>query len=253
MKIEVIIPCHLNSVRLKNKILIDIHGLPMIEHVRRRVLLSKKVDNVFVASGDEEILSVVDNYGGSTIKTKIKHTNGTARVNEAIKHLNCSHVLLVQGDEPLMIPNYIDMFIEGINNNPRFKVWNAVSEIKDDDEIVDIDKVKCLLNEKDDIISCFRTPPVSQNLKYFKKIIHKIQGLIAYERDFLSQMTEYPETPFAATESIEQMKVIEMGIKIKPIRIPELLTSVNNLQELNQVKEILKNDKKQKCILNQIK
>ena len=72
MNIQVIIPAHLNSIRLKRKVLIDINGLPMIEHVRRRVLLSKSINKVHVATGDIEIKNIVENYGGDTIFTKKK-------------------------------------------------------------------------------------------------------------------------------------------------------------------------------------
>ena len=79
-----IIPCHLNSIRLK-KILIDINGLPMVEHVRRRALQSNYLDNVFIASGDDQILEVMKSFKADTIKTKLNHKNGTSRIIEAIK------------------------------------------------------------------------------------------------------------------------------------------------------------------------
>ena len=111
MNLKVIIPCHLNSIRLEQKVLINIHGLPMVEHVRRRALLSKKVDNVYVATGDNEIKNIIQSYGGKVLFTKNNHINGTSRVSEAVDLVDCSHVILIQGDEPLLVPNYIDIFI----------------------------------------------------------------------------------------------------------------------------------------------
>ena len=104
MDIKVVIPCHLDSLRLKQKVIIDIHGLPMIEHVRRRVLLSKNVEQVFIATNDNLIKDLVESFGGKVIVTKENHNTGTSRVCEAIKNINCSHVVLVQGDEPLLVP-----------------------------------------------------------------------------------------------------------------------------------------------------
>ena len=102
MKIKVVIPCNLDSLRLRRKILIDIHGLPMIEHVRRRVLLAKRVDKVIIATCDKEIKNEIEKFGGNVIFTKKIHVNGTSRVNEAISKLDCTHVILIQGDEPLL-------------------------------------------------------------------------------------------------------------------------------------------------------
>ena len=87
MKIKVVIPCHLDSVRLEQKVLIDIQGLPMVEHVRRRALLSRKVNNVYVATGDDQIKNIIKSYGGQVLFTKNNHINGTSRVSEAILFL----------------------------------------------------------------------------------------------------------------------------------------------------------------------
>ena len=102
IKLIAVIPAHLASVRLKRKVLIKLFGLPMIEHVRRRVVNSNIFDEVIVASGDDEILNIVKSNGGSTIKTFKKHKNGTSRVAESLKDFNYSHVMIVQGDEPLV-------------------------------------------------------------------------------------------------------------------------------------------------------
>ena len=84
MLIKVIIPCHLDSLRLKRKVLINIEGLPMIEHVRRRVLLAEEIGEVLIATGDSEIKDIVESYGGKVVFTNNIHQNGTSRVFEAI-------------------------------------------------------------------------------------------------------------------------------------------------------------------------
>ena len=97
-KIVGLIPAHLESVRLKKKVLHDILGIPMIEHVRRRALNAGLVKKIIVASGDDEVLKVVSSYGGEIIKTYAKHENGTSRIAEAIENIDCSHVVIIQGD-----------------------------------------------------------------------------------------------------------------------------------------------------------
>ena len=217
MKIKVVIPCHLNSVRLEQKVLIDIHGLPMVEHVRRRALLSRKVNNVYVATGDDEIKNVIKSYGGQVLFTMNNHINGTSRVSEAIDLVDCSHVILIQGDEPLLIPNYIDIFIENMEKSKDNLMWNGISEIYDKKSFLDHSIVKCTLDDDYNIESCFRILP---HKKKINKKIFKIQGLIGYEKNFLKKMVLSPETKIAKAESIEQMKAIEIGSKIKAILIP---------------------------------
>lgn len=249
MNLKVIIPCHLNSIRLEQKVLINIHGLPMVEHVRRRALLSRKVDNVYVATGDNEIKNIIQSYGGKVLFTKNNHINGTSRVSEAVDLVECSHVILIQGDEPLLVPNYIDIFIENMKKSKYNLMWNGISEINDTQAYLDHSIVKCTLDENYNIENCFRILP---HKKKINKKIFKIQGLIGYEKNFLKKMVLSPETKIAKSESIEQMKAIEIGNKIKGILIPKSLPSVNTKEELSFVKNILKKDISQKEILNKI-
>tara|TARA_B100001175_G_scaffold379_1_gene325 strand:+ start:2963 stop:3721 length:759 start_codon:yes stop_codon:yes gene_type:complete len=252
MNIQVIIPAHLNSLRLKRKVLIDINGLPMIEHVRRRVLLSKSIDKVYIATGDIEIKNIVMNYGGDIIFTKKNHINGTSRISEAVDKINCTHVILVQGDEPLLIPNYVDMFVEGMKKSKDEKMWNAVSRL--DKRLIDEPSiVKCFLDINDNIITCFRASPFNSKSTFFKNSLYKIQGLIGYKKNFLKKIVLMKQRPFEKSESIEQMRAIEYGNKIKAIFLPKSFSSVNNLSELKKVKQILKDDLNQIKFLKKIK
>lgn len=252
MNLKVIIPCHLDSVRLEKKVLININGLPMVEHVRRRALLSNKVDSVFIATGDKEIKNIIENYGGKVIFTKNTHHNGTSRAAEAISKIDCTHVLLIQGDEPLLIPEYLDIFIKNIVKSKDHFMWNAISKIDSNLAHDNLSIVKCLINKKDEIISCFRKSPISNLGLNYNSLIYKIQGLIAYEKKFLMKLVEDEDTLFSKIESIEQMKAIEIGSKIKAILIPKSLPSVNTKEELSFVNNILNKDISQREILNKI-
>ena len=128
MRDVVVIPARLNSLRFPKKILFNIKGLPMLEHVRRRVLLSKKVDNVFIATCDNEIKNVMESFGANVIMTSAKHLNGTSRVAEAIENIDCKNVILIQGDEPLILPNDIEYFINNVKNSSNTNAWNATKK-----------------------------------------------------------------------------------------------------------------------------
>ena len=252
MDITIIIPAHLASLRLGRKILIDINGLPMIEHVRRRALLSKSIKDVYVATGDNEIKSLIESYGGKVITTKKNHRNGTYRVAEAISKINCTHVILIQGDEPLLIPDYIDIFVHQMMKFKTEKMWNGITRFEKMNNVDEHSLVKCFIDVNNHIISCFRKTPVFSEFSKFKNILFKIQGLIAYEANFLRELVNLNETTFSKLESIEQMKSIEYGHKIKAIELPKNFPSVNTHDELKRVKKILNNNLVQKKIFNKL-
>ena len=166
MNLKVIIPCHLNSIRLQ-KVLINIHGLPMVEHVRRRALLSK-VDNVYVATGDNEIKNIIQSYGGKVLFTKNNHINGTSRVSEAVDLVDCSRNSYPRR-RTLLVPNYIDIFIENMKKSKYNLMWNGISEINDTKAYLDHSIVKCTLDESYNIENCFRILPHKKKIN--KKIL----------------------------------------------------------------------------------
>ena len=131
MKIVAVIPAHLASVRFPRKILFQFHGLPMIEHVRRRALLSGAISDVYVATCDMEIAEAIRGFGGKVIMTANTHTNGTTRVAEAVKNIDCTHVMLLQGDEPLILPRHLDVFAQAIEVDPSGDSWNATGPIEE--------------------------------------------------------------------------------------------------------------------------
>jgi len=107
VKITILIPGRLNSSRLPNKLLLEIEGLPLIEHVRRRAEMNKFGAEVYVVTGDKKIIETVQKYQGKYIKTTKKHLNGTSRCSEAMLHLNSDYYLILQGDEALVLPKHI--------------------------------------------------------------------------------------------------------------------------------------------------
>ena len=145
IKIAAIIPAHLASVRFKRKILYNIFGYPMIEHVWRRATLAQKIDHVAVATSDQEIAIVVKNFGGNVITTSNRHSNGSSRVAEACQNLDVTHVILLQGDEPLLVPNYVDQMIDAISREPKNDSWNGTAPITDKEQLHLDSHVKCAM------------------------------------------------------------------------------------------------------------
>ena len=251
MKPIVIIPARLESLRLPRKILIDIHGVPMIEHVRRRVLLSKNIKDVYIATCDKEIKECVEKYGGRVIMTKRDHLNGTSRVAEAVKGIKCDKVILVQGDEPLLLPSQLDKLSSQIQNDNNSLAWNATAPLESEQELHKHSFVKCsVINSQ--ILYCFRKSPSHNNFETQKKYIRKILGLLAFKKDFLITITKNKAGIIEQLESIEQLRIIENSFPLTSISFEKTQASINEPEDIEIALNVLKNDDEQKGLLNKV-
>lgn len=248
----IIIPTHLNSSRFKNKILYPILGLEMIEHVRRRVMLNKKIQkNVFIATCDKEIKYLVEKNNGKVIMTSNKHLNGTSRVSEAVKNINSTHVILLQGDEPLVDPTSIDTIIESFEKYPNYDVWNATSLISKS-RMNNITDVKCIINGNGRIINFFRSIKKDKVQLNNNNKIRKVLGIIGFKTKVLREFQSLNRSNNESKLSIEQFKFLDNYMKIKSVHIYKESQSVNLKTDIQKVKKILKNDIEQKKIFRKI-
>ena len=248
-KIVAVIPAHLASVRFPRKILFPFFDIPMIEHVRRRALLSSNVSEVLVATCDQEIASVVKGFGGNIIFTGDHHRNGTTRVAEAIAGCDCTHVILLQGDEPLLNPKYIDDIADAIRTNPNCDAWNATGPIEKPDDIDRHSFVKCAIATDERILYCFRRSPSCASFEQQQSYIRKVLGIIAFRRNFLEKLAKLSPARIEQLEFIEQMRIIENGYTIYSVPFSESLPSVNELDEAEVVLEYIKKNSEQKRLL----
>jgi len=252
MKIVAIIPARLASVRFQGKVLFPFHGLPMIEHVRRRALMSMSVVDVYVATCDDEIAEAVRKFGGKVIMTASTHKNGTTRIAEAISDIDCTHVILLQGDEPLLLPRHLDSVINAIKSEPVTEAWNATGSLENADELDRHSFVKCSLGFSNQILYCFRRSPGYSEFEKQNKYMRKMFGIMAYRKDFLMKLTSLPESIIERYESIEQMRIIEHGYTIKSIDVEPSLLSVNEPAEVDLVLTYLQENEEQGVLLRKV-
>lgn len=186
MKIIAIIPARMDSTRFPGKPLADIHGLPMIEHVRRKVALSNSVSEVIVATCDREIFDVVKAHGGKAVMTSSSHQRCTDRIVEASLSLDADIVINVQGDEPMVRPEMLESVIAPLINDPGLICANLISEISSDEEFNSSNVVKTVFDTDNNVVYFSREPIPSvrkaSGLPYKK---YKQSGIIAFRKDFL--------------------------------------------------------------------
>lgn len=252
MKIAAIIPARLKSTRFPNKILLPIHGLPMIEHVRRRALMCPTLSEVIVATCDEEIAETVRANGGRVIMTSDSHVNGTTRIAEAVAQVDCTHVLLLQGDEPLLLPRHVEALAQAVIAEPEVSTWNLVGVLESQDELDRHSFVKCAISAPHDILYCFRRSPNFSDFDTQKAFVRKMLGIIAYRKDFLLELTGLPASPIEKAESIEQMRILENGFGLSYVEVAPALASINEPGELQEVLDCLSADSEQQALLKSI-
>lgn len=251
-RVGIIIPARLDSTRLSKKLLIDVGGIPMIEHVRRRALLNSFRVPVVVASGDQEILNLIKSYGGNALRTFDNHENGLSRVGEADKTLNWSRYIVLQGDEILVDPKDLDEMIRLNIDDSEDSAFNMVTSIKTEGQLINASVVKCVLNQLDFIQFVFRQTPLTASISHQLVNVYKICGLFSVERKYLNKLISTDNTPISHIESIEQLKMLELGFPLRAFVSNSDVPSVNLREDLEEVLKILETDLYQQELFNTI-
>jgi len=251
-KVTILIPARLNSKRLPDKLLIDVHGLPIIEHVRRRAELNKYNSEVYVVSSDKKILKTVIKYGGKTIRTHKKHLNGTSRCSEAAKSIKSDFFLILQGDEILALPRHIDALIGEALTKPHIKIINLISRLNNLSDLRNKNIVKCFLGKERQIISLFRRSPSTAEPKLQMNLVFKVLGVFIFDANTLRNLSEIKIQPLEKLESIEQLRIQEIGLTLNTLEVDTPLESVNTENDLVKIKKDLIANPEQRLILNKI-
>jgi 3-deoxy-manno-octulosonate cytidylyltransferase (CMP-KDO synthetase) len=241
----------MGSSRFPGKPLLQFYGLPMVEHVRRRALRARSFSDVVVATCDREIAEVVESAGGRVIMTAATHVAATDRVAEAIQHMDCTHVVNVQGDEILVLPDDLKRMVDGIRSNPAGQAWNAVASIEKQAELVDPSIVKCVVSRSLRILSCARDLSKLRLSPGFEPA-RKILGIIAFEKSFLAKYSRLDRTPLEIGESIDQSRIVENDVPLYGVQFGHGYPGINEPHEVALVEKYLSEDPAQRAVLNEI-
>ena len=243
MKIIAIIPVRMGSTRFPGKPLIDILGLTMVEHVRVRTQLSSVIDDVFVATCDQEIIEEVERSGGKAVLTSSLHKRCTDRIAEAAENLDADIIVNVQGDEPLLFPEMFESLIAPLIEDDKLVCSNMASVIHSEQESIDENVVKVVRNLENNIIYLSREPiPSTRKYQNGGCQRYKQLGLMAFRRDFLIHFTKLQPTPLEIIESIDMLRAIEYGYQIRMVETASEVVGVDTPEDLERVKILMKRD-----------
>ena len=239
--IVAIIPSRYASSRLPGKPLLDIAGQPMIEHVYRRVAATSSIDAVIVATDDERIRATVVAFGGHACVTRATHRAGTDRVAEVAEHLPCDIVVNVQGDEPLIEPAMIEQAIAPLVADRAVVMSTIRRRIDDPAELDDPNVVKVVTDQHGDALYFSRTcvPCVRAPRPATPPAIYKHIGLYVYRRSVLLELTRLEPMPLECAESLEQLRALEHGYRIRTVDTTFDSLAVDTPEDLERVRVLM--------------
>ncbi len=238
-KSAIIIPARYGSSRLEGKPLLKVMGKSIIQWVYEKARQSKLADIIIVATDDERIFNEVRSFGGNVEMTSPNHKCGSDRIMEVVKrHPEISYICNLQGDEPLIKPESIDDVIRNVKDDDNADISTLIRELDDENEINNPNLVKCVVDKCGFALYFSRSKiPFERNVGKSKFYGHL--GIYGYKRKALEVMTSLEQTPLEMAESLEQLRALENGMRIKTSVVDFVPVGIDTKEDLEKFKNIL--------------
>lgn len=243
-----IIPARMASSRFEGKPLAPIAGVPMVGHCWFRSKMSRTLDEVYIATCDEPIMQYATRIGAPAIMTADSHTRASERTSEALEHIErhtgkrVDIVVMIQGDEPLLRPEMIDEALSPMLVDESIRVVNLMAAINSTQEHDDINEIKVVVDQNDFALYFSRVaiPSRRNGSEQVRKL--KQVCIIPFRRDFLIKFNELEPTPLEIAESIDMLRVLEHGYRVKMVETRHPMHSVDTPDDLAHVEPIMAAD-----------
>ncbi|MFH2047094.1 MAG: 3-deoxy-manno-octulosonate cytidylyltransferase [Pseudomonadota bacterium] len=248
MNITAIIPARLAASRFPNKPMAPILGMPMIGHVYFRAKMCSHLDDVWVATCDEEIFNYINFIGGKAVMTADSHQRASDRAAEAIVNIEqkenvaVDYVAMIQGDEPMLMPGMINDLINPVINDPTLKITNLINKIETEEEFNNYNIIKVVL-DLNDFVLYFSREPIPSKRNYSGVLpMWKQLGIILFEKNLLLEYINLSPTPLEIIESVDMNRLLEHGRRIKMVKTKFKSYGVDVPGDITFVEEQLKRD-----------
>jgi len=244
MNILAIIPARMGSSRFPGKPMAEIHGKPMIGHVYERVKKCNLLTKTVVATCDNEIFDYIDSIGGQAVMTDKTHQRASDRAAEALIKLEKEDqiqydiIVMVQGDEPMTDPEMISEAIAPMISDTSIKVANLVADITSQEEFEDRNCIKVVLDKENNAM-CFSREPIPTQRFNIDIPMKKQVCVIPFTREFLFNYQDMEPTPLEIIESVDMMRVLENGYKIKMVPTRFNTSAVDTEEDLAKVRLLM--------------
>ncbi len=240
-----IIPARYSSTRFEGKVLADILGKPMLQHVWERAKEAIVLDDLIIACDDERILEAAEKFGAKAVLTIKGHASGTDRICEVINQIDAKVIVNIQGDEPLIHPTMINTVARALLDDNSVSMATVMKNIEDEQIINDPNIVKVVIDRNNFALYFSRSaiPFRAQGSEIEFPVYFKHIGLYSYTKDFLFTYKNLPVSYLERVERLEQLRVLEEGFRIKVVETKYDTIGVDTLEDLEKVREYLQKEK----------
>jgi len=246
MKTIAVIPARMGSSRFPGKPLSRLLGRTMLEHVYKRVALSKALDATYIATCDEEIRQAAQDFGALVIMTADTHERASDRVAEAAAGIDAELIVMVQGDEPMTRPEMIDAAVEPFRHDPLLGCVNLVRAIDNKADFYDVNTIKVVMNQQGNALYMSRQPiptaPASPQPDFMHTFAYKQVCIIPFRRKTLLDFAQLPPTPLEQLESVDMLRLLEHGYRVKMVKTKFNTQAVDTQADLERVSGLMETD-----------
>lgn len=241
-KTAIVIPSRYASTRLHAKPLIEVEGKPIIQWVYEKASLVKQADEVIVATDHKEIFDCVKSFGGNVEMTSENHKCGSDRIAEvAQRHPEFEYIINLQGDEPMITPESIDNVITALKTGENADIATLLRIIEDKNEVENPNLVKCVIDNKNFALYFSRSKiPYERNLD--EATFYGHIGLYGYKREALFKMTQLNQTMLEKAESLEQLRALQNGFKIKTATVNYKPVGIDTREDFEEFLKMVNNN-----------
>ncbi len=236
-----VLPARWGSLRFPGKPLHLIAGKPLIQHVWERCQQCQRLDEIVVATDDVRILEAVIAFGGKAAMTSSDHPTGTDRIAEVLKSFpQATHVVNIQGDEPLIDPVLIDELAAAMAADPTLDMATAANPLDSNDPAVQDSNVVKVVRTLDGRALYFSRSP----LPFFRNAVSDLpvlrhKGIYAYQRSFLERFVTWSPSPLEKAESLEQLRALENGASIQVLITSDTSPGVDTPEQAREIERLL--------------
>ncbi|MFZ2938130.1 MAG: 3-deoxy-manno-octulosonate cytidylyltransferase [Candidatus Omnitrophota bacterium] len=240
-----IIPARYSSSRFQGKVLANILGKPMLQHVWEIAKQSLVLDDLIIACDDDMVAMAAQEFGAKVVMTAKAHTSGSDRICEVVNSIDVKVIINIQADEPLIHPIMIDTIAQTLLDDQAIPMATLMKKIDRPEEVIDPNVVKVVVDKNNFALYFSRAaiPYHASNSETKTVVYYKHIGLYGYTKDFLFTYKNLPVSSLESVEKLEQLRVLQAGLKIKVIETQYETIGVDTLEDLEKVKRYLQRHK----------
>lgn len=249
LKKIVVIPARLNSSRLPNKVLLDLKGKSVVQRVYEQCIKANNIDEVYIATDSLDVKDSCEKFTKNIIMTKDTHESGTDRIAEAVANIDCDIIVNVQGDEPFVEPELIDMLANAVNTD--IQMASAMHRIKKVEDLKNYNVVKVTSDTQSNALY-FSRSIIPHHRDEWESLLnhhtlipsslefHRHLGIYSYTKSFLLMYSKMEQSYLERLEKLEQLRVLENGYKIKMVKTNYNSIGIDTMEDYKKALELLK-------------